>query len=234
MRRFLFNKKNDIGAIGIGAMIVMIALILVAGVAASVLITTSNTIQSQALRTGSQTIREVSSGISVYSVVGLVNKTGNDTVGYTYHNMTCLAITVVARPGSGRIDLNNTYILLSDGDKKALLTYAYNDSSEFYDYRLTGDLFSEDKIKWSNLSNDKFAISVLQDYDGSMSNSYYPALNRGDKAVLYVFMNTSAVFDKQLETRTEIFGQVIPEFGAPGVISFTSPKAYTTDIYKLQ
>src|SRR6056297_1057973 len=155
MRKFLFNNKNDVGAIGIGAMIVLIAMILVAGVAASVLITTSNTLQSQALKTGSQTTREVSSGLSVFSVIGQVNTTsdGNTT---TYNDMWCLAVTVAPKSGSDKIDLNNTYILISDGTTKALLSYAYN-NSEFYDGDVSGDLFSTSatSVNWTNLSNEQ-------------------------------------------------------------------------------
>ena len=69
IKKFCFKKLNDSGAIGIGAMIVLIAMILVAGVAASVLISTSNTLQSQAMKTGAQTTREVASGISVFGVM---------------------------------------------------------------------------------------------------------------------------------------------------------------------
>ena len=236
MRKILFNKNGDVGAIGIGAMIVLIAMILVAGVAASVLVSTSNTIQSQALKTGSQTTREVSSGLSVYSVIGQVNVTGNESDGYTYNDIWCLAVTVSPKPGSDKIDLNNTYILLSNGEKKALLSYAgYNDSS-FYDSDVNGDLFTSDdaNVNWTNLSSEQFGIGVLQDYDGSMSQSN-PVLTRGDKAVIYIFTNdTTGVFSDQIPTRTEIFGRVIPEIGAPGVISFTTPKAYVDKIYTLQ
>ena len=234
MRKLLFNKNGDVGAIGIGAMIVLIAMILVAGVAASVLVTTSNTLQSQALKTGSQTTREVSSGLSVYSVIGQVNVTGNETAGYTYNDIWCLAVTVSPKPGSDKIDLNNTYILISDGTKKALLTYAGYNNSSFWDDDVTGDLFGTTDIVWTNLTSEQFGIGVLQDYDGSMSRTN-PVLTRGDKAVLYIFTNdTTGVFSDQIPTRTEIFGRVIPEIGAPGVISFTSPKAYVDKIYTLQ
>ncbi len=234
MRKLLFNKNGDAGAIGIGAMIVLIAMILVAGVAASVLITTSNTLQSQAMKTGSQTTREVSSGLSVTSVVGQVNTTESDNT-TTYNDIWCLAVTVSAKPGSDRIDLNNTYILLSNGDKKALLSYAGYNKSEFFKDNINGDMFaiSNDAGNWTNLSEEQFGIGVLQDYDGSMSQQN-PVLTRGDKAVIYIFTNSSGVFGEQIEERKEIFGRIIPEIGAPGVISFTSPKAYVDTIYTLQ
>lgn len=239
MRKLFLNKKKDIGAIGIGAMIVLIAMILVAGVAASVLISTSNILQTQAMKTASQTLAEVSGGIHVYSVYGLINYTqAVNSSSKIYDKLWCLAITVETRPGSNSIDLNNTYILFSNGKTKSVLSYNYT-SLEYYNSKLEGDIFdynstSGTSVNWSNLTADKFAIGVLQDYDLSMANSYYPAMNRGDKAVLYVYIDTSAVFGERLDTRTEVFGQVVPEFGAPGVISFTTPKAYAADVYQLQ
>jgi archaeal flagellin FlaB len=230
MRKLLFNKKGDAGAMGIGAMILMIAMILVAGVAASVMISTTNMLQSQALSTGSRTTREVASGLRVFSITGLVNKTNN-----IYENITCLAITVEPQPGSDRVNLNNSYILISDGQRKVLLSYAGYNNADFWRSaeNMPGDVFDRTHLNWSNLSGDQFGVGVLQDYDGSMTQSN-PVLNRGDKAVIYIRTGVGAVFNKELGTRIDVFGQVVPEVGAPGVISFTSPKAYSSEIYILQ
>lgn len=90
--------KEEKAMVGIGTLIVFIAMVLIAAVAASVLITTSETLQQRARSVGTQTIREVSSGLSI-----------DDIVGYTNENKTLieyLALQVRPRAGSRDIDLS--------------------------------------------------------------------------------------------------------------------------------
>tara|TARA_B100001778_G_scaffold330514_1_gene333145 strand:- start:777 stop:1472 length:696 start_codon:yes stop_codon:yes gene_type:complete len=64
------NMKNDnIGSIGIGAMIVFIALILVAAVASAVIIQTGEKLQQNAQQTGSDTQREIAGKINIKKVI---------------------------------------------------------------------------------------------------------------------------------------------------------------------
>ena len=107
-------RKKDFGSIGIGAMIVFIAMVLVAGIAASVLIQTSTKLESQAMRSGQETIAEVSTGLAVFDIEGKVGTA----------DLRDLAITVRGRAGAADIDLNETIILLTDGTTKTLLTVA--------------------------------------------------------------------------------------------------------------
>ena len=60
--------KNEYGAIGIGAMIVFIALILVAAVASAVIIQTGEKLQQNAQQAGSDTQQEISGKISIVTV----------------------------------------------------------------------------------------------------------------------------------------------------------------------
>ena len=61
-------KENDLGDMGIGAMIIFIEVVLVAGIAASVLIQTANRLEIQAMQTGQETIGEVSSGLQIIDI----------------------------------------------------------------------------------------------------------------------------------------------------------------------
>ena len=87
------NEKSDnLAAIGIGAMIVFIALILVAAVAAAVIIQTAEKLQQNAQTTGSETTDMLSSKIIVMSVI--VSESGTDP---------SLYITFELAPGSADI-----------------------------------------------------------------------------------------------------------------------------------
>jgi len=219
MKIFEILKKKDVGSIGIGAMIVFIAMVLVAGIAASVLIQTSTTLESQAMATGSQTTDEVAGGIAVFDVEGHV---ATDIDG--------LAITVRGRAGSPDIDLNESVILLSDGTTKVLLMYNYGDSGQHFNASVNtsdGRVFG---FNYTYLTNEEFGILVLEDADSSVTR-YSPVINTGDKVMLFV--DTDACFSK-IGERTEVFGYIYPEHGSPGVISFRTPSSYSDTVYDLQ
>lgn len=68
-------KDNEEGAIGIGTLIVFIALVLVAAIASAVLINTAGDLQSRARRTGEDAVDDVSGGINVLQVDGQYDAT---------------------------------------------------------------------------------------------------------------------------------------------------------------
>ena len=228
-------KRKDVGSIGIGAMIVFIAMVLVAGIAASVLIQTSTKLETQAMTTGHQTIQEVAGGLAVYDIAGKV----------VTSDICQLAVTVRVRAGSPDIDLNHTTVLLSDGNTKSLLLYHGWEGTEgtwFYNssVRDNGRIFSTHCRttagpggNWTDLTFEEFGIIVLEDADSSCTRTA-PVINTGDKVILTICCSATGALGREIPERTDVFGTVVPEVGSPGIISFTTPMAYSDAIYNLQ
>ncbi len=215
-------RKKDVGSIGIGAMIVFIAMVLVAGIAASVLIQTSTKLESQAMRTGQETTEEVSTGIAVFDIKGYAPDNGN------IDNMT---ITVRPRAGSADIDLAVVFLELSNTDYKVIMTYDTAGSNNWNDSG-TGvdDVFG---VACFPVAANRFGILVLEDADGSCTETN-PVINKGDKVLLCIDTTQSFSATGGINERTDIWGMVCPEQGSPGVISFITPSSYSNNIYDLQ
>ncbi len=71
-KKFVKMKNDKRAEMGVGTMIIFIAMVLVAAVAASVLISTANTVREQATQTGNDAINNVASGFDIKYVKGTV------------------------------------------------------------------------------------------------------------------------------------------------------------------
>ena len=99
---FEFITNEDRGQVGIGTLIVFIAMVLVAAIAAGVLINTAGFLQSQAEATGEESTDLVSERIEVTSSVGIVAASGD--------TLEEIRLTVTGAPGADDIDLTDTTI----------------------------------------------------------------------------------------------------------------------------
>jgi flagellin FlaB len=208
-------RINQRGAIGIGAMIVFIAMVLIAGIAAYVILSTGSQLEIKSGATGTQTIKEVSTGLKISTIEG------HNTSGL----IDKIVIIITPRAGSPDIDLDGTLIELSNTQQKYVLTY----SSAYWVNGKSGleDLFDADAF--SSVSSE-FGIIVLKD-DDSSCNQNTPVINRGDSVMLA--LNTTAIFNG-IPGNVNIQGNIIPEEGAWGIIQFRTPSSFANSVLILQ
>ena len=121
----MFEKFDaDRGQVGIGTLIVFIAMVLVAAIAAGVLINTAGLLQSQAEATGEESSEQVSDRVQVVSVTGIDEKTfaSGGTTPASNGNINGLAVSVRKAPGAGNIDLTNAVVEVFARGSSATLT----------------------------------------------------------------------------------------------------------------
>ena len=208
---FLKNKK---GAMGIGTLIIFIAMVLVAAVAASVLINTSGFLQQKASSTGKQSTEQVASGIQVLQVMGM-------------HNMTNINKTVIyisPNAGSAPIDLKEAKLFVTYDGKSVVLM---KNGGVIDATSGNTNLFALD---WANATSTGYVVVPLQDADESVINN--AVINKGD--VVAILVNVESAFGEKIPERRHVSGKLQPEFGAPAVVDFTTPVAYTKDVMELQ
>ena len=208
----LFSNKE--ASIGVGSLIIFISMILVAGVVASVLIQTMNGLQQQALKTGQETIADVSNGIKISHISGYSNSS----------KITDIAVFVSITAGSESIDLSNCFVSLSESSTRVILNY----ESTCFSNSVSNGLFQT--INSDNLSNSTFGLIAIRDIDGSCKANT-PVINSND--LVAVMINTTACFSG-IDNNVEVQGYIIPEQGMRGVISFDTPSSFIDTIIELQ
>ncbi|MBO4247234.1 flagellin [Halomicrobium sp. IBSBa] len=143
------DDENDRGQVGIGTLIVFIAMVLVAAIAAGVLINTAGFLQSSAEESGEQSSAQVTNRLQVVNAVG--NDITSDEAG---SEVTTVELTVKKAPGADNVDLTTTTAqwVSSDG------------TFDIVSYTAT--------TEGGGTSGDAaFVTSTFQDDDNSISNS---------------------------------------------------------------
>ena len=109
-RNQIVERNREEGSIGIGAMIVFIALILVAAVASTIIIKTAEELQQNAEQTSSDTRKEISGKINI--VNAMVNRSGLDADS----NVDSIVFTAKVAAGAVNLQVQNIDWLLTCGD----------------------------------------------------------------------------------------------------------------------
>jgi flagellin FlaB len=148
-------------------MIVFIAMVLIAGIAAYVILSTGSQLEIKSGATGTQTIQEVSTGLKISTIEG------HNTSGL----IDKIVIIITPRAGSPDIDLDGTLIELSNTQQKYVLTY----SSAYWVNGKSGLEYLFDADAFSSVASE-FGIIVLKD-DDSSRNQNMSVINRGDSVM---------------------------------------------------
>jgi len=153
----MFND-NDRGQVGIGTLIVFIAMVLVAAIAAGVLINTAGLLQSQAEATGEESAEQVTDRVQVTSVTGVA---GDEDDQLTEEQIDRISLSVNRGAGSGDLALENAIIEVFANGFSDTLTFSETATNTDPDqYELV------DVVDDTDASDDSFLIGDSDDIAG--------------------------------------------------------------------
>jgi flagellin-like protein len=159
------ERDSERGQVGIGTLIVFIAMVLVAAIAAGVLINTAGFLQSKSQATGEQSSKQVSDRLQEVVTTGLVN---DDT-----NSVKIVNVTVTQSPGAGEIDLTN-----------ATVTWVGEDNSYTYVY---GTVTADDSDNPDLSGADEFFTVDVVRNEGDSANTDATVLNDPDDRFILSF-----------------------------------------------
>lgn len=104
------TQTDDRGQVGIGTLIVFIAMVLVAAIAAGVLINTAGFLQTQAEDTGIESTEQVSDNVGVLSEIGTVGVVEDTEGGPDTYTIDEVDLLLQKSPGAGDINLEDLHV----------------------------------------------------------------------------------------------------------------------------
>ncbi|MFC7228237.1 flagellin [Salinirubellus salinus] len=188
------SEENERGQVGIGTLIVFIAMVLVAAIAAGVLVNTAGFLQNTAEQSGEESVEQVTNRVQVVSSYGVV---GNSD------DVKTVKLTVRSSAGSGDIDMEQATVNYLSDDTVSNLAYAGNAEA---DIAADGSDFAVVPVR-----NPGGALPVFTD-DGDRAN-----------IVINTAALESDVASGKLEAGEEVKLEITTETGDKTVVRFTVP-----------
>jgi len=143
-------KDKDRGQVGIGTLIVFIAMVLVAAIAAGVLINTAGFLQSKSEQTGQESGKQVTNRVTVQSVT---STDLNPDSGIASMN-----VLVSKASGSENVDMEDMTIQYV-GPQEAQ-TLIYGDTASASEFSVSAEKDTDDSLPVLNDNDDRFTVSI--------------------------------------------------------------------------
>lgn len=178
---------------GVGTLLIFIAMILVAAVAAGVLVQTAYELQQQAEATGDQALKEVATGLRVIAMYGTTD------AGLT--QIENLYIKVALSAGSPVINLFDLVIEISTGEADETLNYTIG---------AAGDATFN-------------VTSLRDTYPYNIWTAADVGITQGDIALLNISLSSQTPTDMSLRTQQEATLLLIPKHGIPTYAYLVTP-----------
>jgi len=212
----LFTDDGRRGQVGIGTLIVFIAMVLVAAIAAGVLINTAGFLQTQAEDTGTESTEQVADNLNVITTVGDVVTSGNNPNGATEDEIVQVRLGVQPAAGAGNINLEEVTIqYVSDNDFANLVHTASASSGDtVFD---TDPITAEDgtdNVMTDNADRYEVVIYLSDVLDGSGPSASNPSGESitGDNSGLSQLVEGE---EAELTMTTEAGGQTVATLQVP-------------------
>ena len=213
----MFEERTDRGQVGIGTLIVFIAMVLVAAIAAGVLINTAGFLQTQSEQTGQQSSAQVTDRLEP------VSKTGN----VSYYNS---SDQVVVSDDLAQPSLSNTSLAVNE------VSFVIQKSPGASDINVSATTFEligpdgTDRFPFTNTTAVNQTI-VLQDDDSSLSTTSSGQILNSRTDRLVVTLNMTALAQEStfsngpLETGETATIRINTESGATSIIRIQVPQS---------
>ena len=186
-------RLDNRGQVGIGTLIVFIAMVLVAAIAAGVLVNTAGFLQATAQDAGQESVNKVTNRVDVVSKHGIVNETETGEL-----TVDSINLTVRLAAGSGSVSLEDTTIKYVSDSEAQNLVYEnatldadgtqLSNVSRYTNWADTADDPHEFADGDNGLNKSEYAAYALEDGD----DTSFPVLStQGDR--YEVVINTTVV-----------------------------------------
>lgn len=206
---------------GVGTLIIFIAMLLVAAIAAGVLIQTAGALQEKALTTGSQARQQISTNLRVVEVSG---SDGLDS------NLNLFSMNIKLAPGSDPIKLDETIITFNTKNTTTSLIYLAENTHaniSYCDLNFTNGsngswVVNGTVSQCANTSvadeNGTYTVEYLQKGSNYVANK----VQRGDVIKLYLLSPRDISEDETVRIN------VVPKSGSPTLVQFATPDVVAT------